>query len=341
MKRIYLKNSGDITPLDIMHHIGDIKSGLFSVKDRWKRLFPEYEIILVYDEFDENYDVLIDGAFIPFEKIDENTDVVFDNKLVIKWKNPKREKSISGIYCNYLYQFMLNNAKIMEFDIKLKDLYGYKRDGEIYIHTLAKVSKETILIDTEGPIVIDENVNVRYFSVIEGPIYIGKNTLIERATLHGGTYIGKVNKLSGEIEESIFMDYVNKHHYGFIGHSVIGEWVNLGAGTTNSDLKNNYSSVRLQHEDTVVDTNSLKIGCFIGDHTKTAIGTMINTGTIIGAFSNVFGYNVMPKYIKPFSWGTDGKYDIDKLIDTVKRVMERRDIVPTDEYIKRIRKAWK
>lgn len=176
---------------------------------------------------------------------------------------------------------------------------------------------------TGGPIWLDDGVHVRAFSRIAGPMYVGKNT-----TLMGGLYthcsIGPMCKVHGEVEASVILGYTNKAHEGFLGHAYVGMWVNLGAMTTNSDLKNNYSTVRIYTPHGEVDTGQVKIGALIGDHVKTAIGTLLNTGTVIGTGSNVFG-GMPPVHVPPFSWG-GGTYQLDRFLETADRVMKRRNV---------------
>ncbi len=199
-----------------------------------------------------------------------------------------------------------------------------------------------VIINTEkGPVIIDDNSVIKNFSVIEGPVYIGKNCLIDNAVIHGPVITGKVCKLSGEIEECFIMDYVNKHHYGFLGHSILENWVNLGAGTTNSDLKNNYSNVRMYDGEKYIDTGRMKLGCIIGEHSKTAIGTMINTGTVIGPFCNVFGNILRVKNLPPLSWGAESyKFDIEKHNELLTIVIKRRNAAPDETYLKKIRELY-
>jgi len=134
---------------------------------------------------------------------------------------------------------------------------------------------------------------------------------------------------------------VNKHHYGFLGHSVVLDWVNLGAGTTNSDLKNNYGNIKMYDGKNYIDTYSIKAGCIIGDHTKTAIGTMINTGTVIGPFCNIFTDIRNVKHIPPFSWGDGGRYDFLKLKKSIVNSMMRRNVSASEEYIDNISELFR
>lgn len=184
-----------------------------------------------------------------------------------------------------------------------------------------------VILDTRGgPIIIDGGALVRGPGRVEGPCYIGPDSLVDGARLRPGVSLGRCCRVSGEVEESVFMDFSNKHHDGFLGHAYIGSWVNLGAQTCNSDLKNNYSTVSVWVGGGMVDTGSIKVGCFVGDHVKTAIGTMINTGAVIGPGGNVFGGPVR-KHLPPFSWGSSESFrehGIEKMLQTAGAVMARR-----------------
>jgi UDP-N-acetylglucosamine diphosphorylase/glucosamine-1-phosphate N-acetyltransferase len=201
-----------------------------------------------------------------------------------------------------------------------------------------------VVLDTRsGPIIIDGGALVRGPGRIEGPCYIGSDCLVDGARLRPGVSLGRCCRASGEVEESVFMDFSNKHHDGFLGHSYVGSWVNLGAQTCNSDLKNNYSSVSVWSDGYMVDTGSIKVGCFIGDHVKTAIGTMINTGTVIGPGCNVFG-GPARKQLPPFSWGCSGSFrdhSVEKMLETAAAAMARRRQRLTPEMAAAIRELFR
>jgi UDP-N-acetylglucosamine diphosphorylase / glucose-1-phosphate thymidylyltransferase / UDP-N-acetylgalactosamine diphosphorylase / glucosamine-1-phosphate N-acetyltransferase / galactosamine-1-phosphate N-acetyltransferase len=196
-----------------------------------------------------------------------------------------------------------------------------------------------VLDASEGPIWLEEGVVIKAFSRIQGPMYVGRKT-----TLLGGPYVGSSIgphcKIHGELEESIILGYSNKAHDGFLGHAYLGMWVNLGAMTTNSDLKNNYSNVRMWTPQGDVDSGQMKLGSLIGDHVKTAIGTLLNTGTVIGAGSNVFG-GMPPKYLPAFSWGADGEYGFDKFMQTASVAMQRRGVPLNASQRDMLARAWK
>lgn len=180
----------------------------------------------------------------------------------------------------------------------------------------------------EGPIGLDAGVRVRAFTRIEGPSWFGRGCILQGGVLtHVGA--GPRCRLRGEIEASVIQGWSNKAHDGYLGHSWLGSWVNLGAMTTNSDLKNNYGNVRIHTTRGTVDTGLMKLGCFLGDHVKTGIGTFLNTGTVIGAGSNIFGGAMPPTFVPPFSWGSGsdlGTHRLDPFLATAERAMGRRDI---------------
>ena len=205
---------------------------------------------------------------------------------------------------------------------------GSRKD--IYISPGAVVHP-MVVIDTEnGPVYIDEGVQIQPFSRIEGPCYIGKNSILTGANCRAGNSIGPVCRIGGEVEGSIIHGYSNKYHDGFIGHSYIGEWVNLGALTTNSDLKNDYSTVSIMLDgQRSIDTGSTKVGSLIGDHAKTSIGTLLNTGSYIGAMAVIMATGKpLPKFIPSFGWFVEGivtkGFGKTRLFETAKLVMGRR-----------------
>lgn len=212
--------------------------------------------------------------------------------------------------------------------------------GPVSVGTEVRIAPGVVLDTREGPIRLDDGVTIEPFTSLVGPAYVGTGS-----TLLGGPFegvsIGPVCKVHGEVEETTILGYSNKAHDGFLGHAYVGMWVNLGALTTNSDLKNNYGAVRLWTPGGETDTGSRKIGCFLGDHVKTAIGTLLNTGTVVEAGSNIFG-GMPPKYVPPFSWGDpDALYDVDRFLETAAIVMGRRDVALSDDQRELLRSAFR
>jgi UDP-N-acetylglucosamine diphosphorylase/glucosamine-1-phosphate N-acetyltransferase len=210
----------------------------------------------------------------------------------------------------------------------------------IFIHPTATVLPGVVFDTTSGPIYIDEETVIEPGSYIVGPFSAGANCRILGGKLAGSS-LGPVCQVAGELEESVLQGFVNKHHAGFIGHSYIGEWVNFGAMTTNSDLKNNYSSVRVNINEKLRDSGSNKVGSFVGDHTKFGIGTLLNTGISIGVFCNIFGGTLIAdKSVPSFSWG-DGRswqrHEVEKALETAQRAMSRRNRKLSEEDVLLIR----
>jgi UDP-N-acetylglucosamine diphosphorylase/glucosamine-1-phosphate N-acetyltransferase len=167
-------------------------------------------------------------------------------------------------------------------------VYGEK--GKVHVGEGSSIEAFVTLDARDGPIYIGKGTNVHSGSRITGPAYIGDETVVASALIREGCSVGSVCRVGGELEDTIVQGYSNKHHNGFIGHAYIGEWVNLGAGTCNSDLKNTYGNVQVVTAGKKVDTGYAKVGCFVGDHVKTSIGTLISTGKTAGVASHVHGF---------------------------------------------------
>ncbi|MBP2646868.1 MAG: UDP-GlcNAc diphosphorylase/GlcNAc-P N-acetyltransferase, GlmU, bacterial-type [Gemmatimonadetes bacterium] len=195
----------------------------------------------------------------------------------------------------------------------------------------AEVEPGVVFDVRHGVVVIDHGAEVGSGTRLEGPCYVGPGARVLGGFIRG-SILGPRSVVRGEVSATIFNGYANKGHDGFVGHSVIGHWVNLGAGTTTSNLKNTYGTVRLVVAGRTVDTGRQFLGSLIGDHAKTAIGTMLPTGTVVGAGANVFGEG-LGKYVPPFSWGASGDVQLTEegFLRIAERVMPRRDVAVTAE----------
>ena len=198
----------------------------------------------------------------------------------------------------------------------------------IYVDTETKIRRGVIIDADSGPVIIEKNTIINPGAYIEGPLHISEGCVINAGSkILRNTSIGKGCKIGGEIAESIFQGWTNKQHDGFLGHSYLGEWVNIGAGTNNSDLKNNYKTLNMLINDQWINTKSLFVGVFIGDHSKSAIGTRFNTGTSVGVACNIAVNGFPPKRIPSFSWlvgDKKSKYKFDKFSETATVVKSRR-----------------
>jgi len=256
---------------------------------------------------------------------------------------PKREINVRII--EYPWDLITYNSEelISDYNIltslnenQITDYLGvhFLNKENIFIGKNVKIKPGVILDAEDGPIYINDNAQIMHNASIQGPAFIGEKTIIKMsATIYHNTSIGKVSKVGGEIEDTIIHGYSNKQHNGFLGNSYLGSWVNLGAGTTNSDLKNNYGTIKTLINNKFVESGKQFVGLTMGDHSKSAINTVFNTGAVVGVSSNIYGGTFPPKYLPSFSWGGSEAlttYDIDRSIEVAERVMQRRDIELTE-----------
>jgi len=213
--------------------------------------------------------------------------------------------------------------------LDVHDRFQRLNPDQVYLGSDVQALPGSLIDATSGPVYIGDNTRIESQVAILGPCYIGPNSVVLAGKISGSS-IGHTCRVGGEVEESVFQSYVNKYHAGFIGHAYVGSWVNFGAMTTNSDLKNNYSNIRVTIEGESIDTGSIKIGSFIGDHTKFGIGTLLTTGINIGVCCNVFGGTLIAdREVPSFRWGNSSGYEeyrFDKAIKTIRRAAERRNV---------------
>lgn len=239
-----------------------------------------------------------------------------------------------------------------DLDYLLDTVKGKEKNSEVnqdngnnYVSPSAKVFPGVILDTGSGEIFIDDKAVVEPLCYIKGPVYIGKNALVKSGSrIYGPTTIGHNCKVSGEISHSVFHSNVNKQHDGFIGHTYACPFVNFGADTITSNLKNNYSKIRINQFGTEHNTGMQFLGSIVGDHTKFGINTMLNTGTMCGIYANVAGGGFPDKLINSFEWNIIGsekeKYDFDKAIETAKLVIKRRGYEMSDSYIRLLKTIY-
>jgi UDP-N-acetylglucosamine diphosphorylase/glucosamine-1-phosphate N-acetyltransferase len=215
-------------------------------------------------------------------------------------------------------------------------------DGALSLAAGAHIEPGVVVDTREGPVRLDADVRVEGPARLIGPLYVGKGSTVFGGSV-GRSSIGPVCKVRGEITDSVLLGFSNKAHDGHLGHAMLGHWVNLGAFTTNSDLKNNYGTIRMWTPDGVLDTGLVKLGCLLGDHVKTGIGTLLNSGTVLGAGSNVFGGFMPPSVVPPFSWGAGSdltEYRLDRFLEVAEVVMERRGRSLTPGVRGVLERAW-
>jgi UDP-N-acetylglucosamine diphosphorylase/glucosamine-1-phosphate N-acetyltransferase len=242
---------------------------------------------------------------------------------------------------NYTWDLVLANSQQLTEDFAAagcsgiegtveqpRAIRGSQRD--VYVAPGAMVHPMVVLDAAKGPIYIDRDAEIHPFTRIEGPCYVGRKSILLGAKCREGNSIGPVCRIGGEVEGSIIQGYSNKYHDGFLGHAYVGQWVNLGALTTNSDLKNDYTNVSIVLDGKrPIDTGSTKVGALIGDHAKTSIGTLFNTGAYVGAMTLIMATGKpLPKYIPSFAWFLEGVvtkgFGKQKLYETARTSMSRR-----------------
>lgn len=211
---------------------------------------------------------------------------------------------------------------------------------EIYIDETATV-EHSIINATYGPVYIGKNATVMEGCLIRGPFVLGEGAVLKMGTkVYGATTLGPHCVGGGEIKNSIMMGYSNKGHDGYLGDSVIGEWCNLGAGTSNSNLKNNVGDVKVwSYYTNNYVASGTKCGVVMGDYSRSAINTSFNTGTVVGVCCNVFGEGLSPSFIPDFTWGTkgSGRYELEKGIKDITSWMKLKNCYPGEQKIKMLR----
>ena len=303
-------------------------------------ILPSFHICKLIEQLQENEALLKDGDLVAallnrkqFDNLIHNEDInelagfeIGDTPLL-------RITQLSDIFSL--------NAKAIEHDF---DLMTKNRESMPVPSYARAIGREKVFIEegadlsaciinaTDGPVYIGKNAKILDGCLIRGPFVLGDNSVLKMgAKIYGGTSIGPHCKVGGEVSNVVFQGYSNKGHDGYLGNAVIGEWCNLGAATNNSNLKNNYSEVKLwdYSSKSFAKTGLQFCGLIMGDHSKAGINTMFNTGTVVGVGCNVYGAGYQKNFIPSFSWGgPDSSYKthrIDKVIETANLVMQRRD----------------
>ncbi|MCX7706166.1 MAG: putative sugar nucleotidyl transferase [bacterium] len=330
------------------------------------------------NSFNADDDLLIvDGRYLVEDRFKTDKEAVYlcEDEIVYAFVSKENAGKIENKSMNEIIEFIKTlsqikiDAKMMKFPWNLvhynaemikKDFAQSGKKGiegkfshaaiingpdDVYVAEGAEIHPYVVIDTHSGPVFIDKNVKVFPFSRIEGPCYIGREThIMAGASIREGNTIGPVCRIGGEVEESIFHGYSNKYHDGFIGHAYVGEFVNLGALTTNSDLKNDYSPVSVYVNGKVVCSGDLKVGSFIGDHTKTSIGTLFNTGTSVGIMCNITAGGILPKFFPSFVWYINNKFmkgfGLEMMLHTARVSMERRKRILSREEETVIRKVY-
>lgn len=355
-------------PLTWLRPVYDLRCGSLSSAERVRRFFPgavvyrrcrDYVAPLSRETDDRinlnppdnclyiNGRALLDEDFVRRITADTETTWVSEGLAMAFWNNAlstRREEAPVRVI-QYPWDLVRFNADMIREDFRFFKGNANERmpagvhvvhPGEVHLGQDVVLKPGVVLDAEKGPIVIEPGVTIMSNAVLEGPCHVGAHSIVKiGAKIYGGTSIGPVCKVGGEIEASIVHGYSNKQHDGFLGHSYIGEWCNLGADTNTSDLKNNYGPVKVTIDGRTVDTGMMFVGLTMGDHSKSGINTMFNTGTVVGISANIVGGGFPPKYIPSFAWvdvPTFEEYRLEKAVEVARLVMHRRRIILTPEY---------
>ena len=375
---IYHKN---LLPLTYTRPVCELRIGIMTIKEKWEHYIENPIQVKTQDYLSKKFgspteknSIGINGSILPSDDLMSSL-LELKNKQILTSKGkiiavnplPLNSENIEEALSEYKMVetkaeflqienvwdlFRLNDAAIRS-DIELiKSEKTFVKPSdtnqilgeEVYIEEGAKVEC-AILNTTSGPIYIAKGTEVMEGSILRGPIAICENGVVKMgAKIYGATTIGPFSKVGGEVNNCMIQGYSNKGHDGFLGNAVLGEWCNLGADTNNSNLKNNYQSVDIYNysEEKYVDTELQFCGLIMGDHSKSAINTMFNTGTVVGVSANIYGADFPSKFIPSYSWGGRKplEYKFEKAMDTAKRVMERRNIFLTEEDLEILKTVY-
>ncbi|MDP6443443.1 MAG: putative sugar nucleotidyl transferase [Pirellulaceae bacterium] len=236
----------------------------------------------------------------------------------------------------YPHDIVRENLEILRQNLEHRlatQEYREVRDG-VFLAEGASLGEHVVSDTGDGPIVLDQNARIGPYCFLSGPAFIGSAArVIEHSAIKDGVSVGHTCKIGGEVEASVIEPYSNKQHYGFLGHSYLGSWINLGAGTCNSDLKNTYGKVNMEYNGVKTPTKMQFVGCIMGDYAKTAINTGIFTGKTIGACSMVYGFVTenVPSFVNYARlFGQVAELPPEVMIATQKRMFLRRDVAQRD-----------
>ena len=275
---------------------------------------------------------LADGSALP-----EDAGCGDVTPLLLERRLPQRDEEAPTL--DYPFDLVRHHQRI--FRGGLEDLLARRSLREVaagvFVGEDVSLSERAVVHADDGPVVLDDGVRVFDFAYLTGPLYVGpKSRIIERSSVKEETCIGHTCKIGGEVEASVIEPYTNKQHHGFLGHSYVGSWVNMGAGTSNSDLKNTYGPVRMTVNGERMDTGMQFMGCVVGEYSKTAINTSIFTGKIVGAVSMLYGFitaNVPSFCNYARSLGEMTAVSVETAVETQRRMFLRRDVTQTADDV--------
>ena len=368
------QSRNSLLPFTFMRPVADIRTGILTIREKWEHYLKTTTSSLTETYLSGKFpiekgekNILINGSILPTEELAKevsrlqpqqalvNADTIIALHIESSDLDESIEMEIEGIddveskadflKINETFEIFHFNDRALRDDY---DLITRGRKSRPVSDTNRVIGKENVFIEegarvecsalnaTTGPIYLGKNSEVMEGCIIRGPFALGESSILKMgAKIYGPTTIGPFSKVGGEVSSSVIFGFSNKAHDGFLGHSVIGEWCNLGADTNTSNLKNSYDKVRLWNyaQQSFVNTGLQFCGLIMGDHSKCGINTMFNTGTVVGVNSNIFGAGFQRNFVPSFSWGgTSGfkTYDIHKAMEVAEAVYKRRNLEFSD-----------
>lgn len=356
-------------PLTFTRPLSGIRIGILTVKEKWEKHLNSDGFYSTQDYLQQKYKSFDNEALVIYSHICPDTELVSavralkpgeaiyvkeeliafygkssDAGNTASFKRINHAKDVFSI--RNVWDIFQKNAEAVKSDFKLitegrnslplsKSVTVIGDPSQIFLEKGARM-EACIVNTTGGPVYLGEDAEMMEGSIVRGPFALCEHSTLKMgAKVYGATTIGPHCKVGGEVSNSVIFGYSNKAHDGFLGNSVLGEWCNLGADTNNSNLKNNYSNVKLFNylHNKQVDSGLQFCGLIMGDHSKSGINTMFNTGTVVGVGCNIYGGGFPPTHVPNFSWGgSEGleAYKLEKLFETAERVFERRGLKFTD-----------
>lgn len=368
----------NLLPLTFTKPISELRFGGLTFNERWQFLIECKTSNLVQEKYleakyplhIEKENLFINPCFFPTEilveeiaSLSNNQALFFEDKIIAfygelenfneKKFNAHKKSNAKIIHIQFPWDLFTHNFFAIDFDFQLltKDktsqtipnsvtVIGDK--NKIFIEENAQLY-HCSLNTNSGVIYIGKNAEIMEGSTVRGSLFLGENSKINMGSkIYGGTTIGPNCKVGGEINNAVIMQYSNKGHEGFLGNSIIGEWCNIGADTNTSNMKNNYAEVKSWNykEKKFIGTKLQFSGLIMGDHSKAAINTQFNTGTVCGVSANIFCNGFPPNLINHFSWGGNKdatRFKFEAAIEVAERMMQRRNITLTEQDISILR----
>ncbi len=332
-------------PFSLTRPIADCRLGIFTLREKWERYLGKPTSTLTEDYLKEKFseekegdNYWINAGLIPDEQLisamnglrDDSSLVSGNHILISRGKHFPHNTSLNNIiyekdysFVTYPWELLHNNEKAIQQDFNL--LVGNPRQLDT-LNDIKLTNAENIFIEegaminaasinaSQGPVYIGKNANLMEGSHLYGPIAIGEGAVVKMgAKIYGATTVGPYSTVGGEVKNSILFGYSNKAHDGYLGDSIIGEWCNLGAGTSNSNLKNTAGTIEIKRRTGLKEVGT-KCGFFMGDFSRTAIQSRINSGTVIGVSAHLHHLGFPSKEIPSFYWDEENKYQLEKVL---------------------------